>query len=145
MTIPVYTTDFADLQIGRLRNRDREAFDRFVSDLGHRGCIAPGYRLTGPEPVNAICVKHLVGPLRAIVGFKTSSEAWIVLVGPHARDRPEIDVYTLLYELAGVRPPDDEKRTKPPCCDAGTGLPVELGDLVEQLVARARGLARGRR
>ncbi|WP_162907809.1 hypothetical protein [Allorhizocola rhizosphaerae] len=47
-------------------------------------------------------------------------------VGPHARDRPEIDVYTMLYELTGVRPPDDEKRTKPPCCDEGTGLPEPL-------------------
>src|SRR5687767_14046499 len=129
----VYKTVLAERQISSLRNRDLLSFNHFTVDLSQRGCAALGYRLTGPHPLKALCVKHLVGRLRVIIAFLDSTAAIVLLVGPHDRDRPEIDVYTLLYELLGVRPPDDERRTKPPCCDGGTGLPEPLGDLIEEL------------
>lgn len=145
MIIAVYSTKLSDLQVDRLRVRDRQAFDRFVDELGHRGCAALGYRLTGPVPINAICIKHLPAELRVAVSFRNRAEAWVLLVGKHLRDDPGMDIYTLLYELVGVRPPDDEKRTKPPCCDGDSGLPVELEAEIEELLDRARSLARSRR
>lgn len=80
-----------------------------------------------------------------MVAFKTSQEAWVILLGPHVRDDPGVDIYTLLYELVGVEPPDDAERTKPPCCDTETGLPAELELALDELVDRARKLARRRR
>jgi hypothetical protein len=49
-----------------------------------------------------------------------------------------------LYELAGVRPKLSEKRTKPPCCE-DAAPPIADADLVDDLVARARALAKSRR
>jgi hypothetical protein len=84
-------------------------------------------------------------PLRVVVAFKDASEALILLIGPHVRDDPGMDIYTLLYELMGISPPNGQGRAKPPCCDADTGLPVELETLLEELVERARRLAGARR
>lgn len=54
----------------------------------------------------------------------------------------EPDVYTALYQLVGVEPQDQAKRTKPSCCDGdGTAPEVELAD-VDVLVSRAKSLGR---
>jgi hypothetical protein len=107
--------------------------------------MALGYRLAGPHPLGAICIKHFAGALRVAVAFNSNREVFILLVAPHVRDDPGMDIYTLLYELVGVKPPDDEKRTKPPRCDGDTSLPIELEAEIEELVDRARDLARARR
>ena len=145
MTIGVLRTALADRQIRNLRNRDLASFGAFAKDLRHRGCAALDYRLTGPVPLNALCVKHLAGPMRVVVAFRSAAEALILLLGPHARDDPGMDIYTLLYELIGVSPPDGQKRAKPPFCDQETGLPVELEALIEEMVERARQVAGTRR
>lgn len=64
--------------------------------------------------------------LHVVVGFQAANQAWILLVGPHDDRDPGIDVYTALYELAGAE-------TAP-----------ALGNLVEEIVARARRLRRTR-
>jgi hypothetical protein len=145
VTIRVFRTTLADQQIRNLRRRDSDSFGAFAEDLRHRGCAALGYRLTGPVPLSALCVKHLIGPLRVVVAFRSAAEALILLVGPHARDDPGMDIYTLLYQLMDLSPPDTARRTKPPCCDPETGLPAELESLLEELVDRARRLAGARR
>ncbi|WP_033436705.1 hypothetical protein [Saccharothrix sp. NRRL B-16314] len=119
------------------------AYERFLDELAHSGCLALGYRVTGPEPLPRLCVKHLRGADRVIVAFPTPRTAWILLVGPHDDD-PGRDLYETLYELAGVRPKLTEKRTKPPCCE-DAAPPVADADLVDDLVARARALAKSRR
>ncbi|MEU4739957.1 hypothetical protein AB0G02_05750 [Actinosynnema sp. NPDC023658] len=88
-------------------------------------------------------MKHLRGPDRVVVAFPSPSTAWVLLVGPHDDD-PGRDLYEILYELAGVRPGSWEKRTKPPCCADATP-PLADADLVDDLVARARTLAKSRR
>jgi hypothetical protein len=128
----VVTTPRADQQINQLRSTQTKQLTTFVKDLESRGCAALGYRLTGDEPLEHLCVKHLGGQLRVIVAFERADRAWLLLVGPHDDSDPDIDVYTELYQLVGFRPPDSTKRTKPPCC-GGDGEPPALGKAAEEL------------
>jgi hypothetical protein len=138
----VRASPLAQQQIDRLKRRDRKRFDQFVEALTARGCAALAYRLTGDMPLRLFCVAHLTGQLRVVVGFSSSEEAWVVLVGPHDND-PGLDVYTALYSLAGVAPPDDVKRTKPSCCDVEDGEPPLFdSELLEDLARRAARLRR---
>lgn len=130
-------------QIATLRRRDRNRFVAVSNEIAAHGCPALAYRLTGPTPLDHICVKHLTGALRVIVVFGQSDEACVVLLGPHDVGDPSVDVYTALYKLVGVRPTSNEKRTKPPCCGEAGEAPV-LDGLVEELVERARRLRRTR-
>lgn len=104
-----------------------------------------GYRLTGPDPLPRLCVKHLRGQDRVIVVFSGPDEAWVVLIGSHTTD-PGRNVYDQLYQLAGVRPPDQARRTKPSCCGEidGRAPVIPTGDL-HDLAARAQRLASRRR
>ena len=130
------TTPRADQQVNGLRGIQIRQLAGFVKDLESRGCAALGYRLTGDEPLDHLCVKHLGGQLRVVVAFERADRAWLLLVGPHDDSDPYIDVYTELYQLVGLRPPDSTKRTKPPCCGK-TGEPPALGEAAEELADRA--------
>lgn len=87
-----------------------------------------------------MCVRHLRGKDRAVVAFDRD-DAWVLVVGPHDEDNRRADVYTALYELADVTPPD-EPRTKPSCCDENEEPPELDGAVVDDLVRRARGQRR---
>jgi hypothetical protein len=142
VTIGVVETPRAEQQVGRLRNRQRKAYESFLDELEARGCAALGYRLTGGRPLEHLCVKHLVGQLRVVVAFESADVAWVLLVGPHDDRDLGIDVYTELYSLVGFEAPPAAKRTKPPCCDAGGAAPLladealELADRADKLRSR---------
>jgi hypothetical protein len=123
----------ADRQVQGLRRRRKKVYEDFLDDLEQRGCAALDYRLTGPAPIDSICIKHLWGQDRAVVTFRTPGEAWILLVAPHNDQDPEMDVYQELYRLAGQTTPTG-KRTKPSCCDAGGQTP----DLVRRPRCQSR-------
>jgi hypothetical protein len=143
--IEVVETHTAHAQANGLRGRARLAYERFLDELAHSGCAALGYRVTGPEPLPRLCVKHLRGPDRVVVAFPSPEVVWVLLVGPHDDD-PGLDLYEALYEMAGVRPRLSEKRTKPRCCTDESGIPPLVDEhLVDDLVIRARALARARR
>lgn len=115
-----------------------------IRQLRSQGCAALDYRLTGDTPVERLCVKHLGRELRAVVAFRSPREAWVLLVGQHARD-PGMDVYAELYELVGFTPPDSERRRKPPCCENAAAPPLLDDEQVENLVDRAIRLRKTRR
>ncbi|GLZ30540.1 hypothetical protein Lesp02_27290 [Lentzea sp. NBRC 105346] len=143
--IEVFETHTASTQAAGLRGRARVAYDRFLDELAHSGCAALGYRVTGPEPLPRLCVKHLRGADRVVVAFPSPRSVWVLLVGPHDDD-PGRNLYDVLYEMAGVRPKLSEKRMKPPCCSDDTRTPpLADDDLIDDLVQRARALARARR
>lgn len=141
MTVRVFETHLASRQADALRGAARQAYQAFLDDLAAEGCAAMGYRLTGPDPLPRLCAKHLRGQDRVIVAFSAPDEAWVVLIGTHTTD-PGRNVYDQLYQLAGVSPPDQASRTKPPCCGETDGRTpmVPPGDL-DELVAGARHLA----
>jgi hypothetical protein len=87
----------------------------FLDDLPRRGCAALGYRVTGPDPLERLCVRHLRGEDRVVVAFQGETRAWVLLIGAHRSDDPGADFHEELYRLAGVRPPSDQRRRKPPC------------------------------
>jgi hypothetical protein len=119
--VEVTATPLAKQQIDRLRKPDRQAFEQFKQGLQSEGCKHLGYRMTG-EVVDRLCVKHLPRSLRVIVAFESKTAATVLLVGPHDED-PNIDVYTALYELAGLEQVPVAPRTKPPCCTDKDSLP----------------------
>lgn len=94
------------MQAAGLRGRARRAYEAFLDDLAAAGCAAMGYRLTGPDPLPRLCVKHLRGQDRVVVAFPATDQAWVLLVAPHLDDDPGRNVYDLLYQLSGVQPPD---------------------------------------
>jgi hypothetical protein len=141
----VIATPRADQQIAGLDRTDARAFGEFLDDLAARGCQALGYRLSGPAPVDHLCVKHLRNSLRVVVAFEGRQRAWILLVGRHDDQDPVLNVYAELYRLLGVEPPDSAGRDKPPCCDESTDLPPVLGAAVTELVDRAAKVRRTRR
>lgn len=103
-----------------------KSFNDFLDDLAGRGCRALAYRLSGPTPLDHMCVKHLSSSLRVVVAFESPHRAWILLVGPHDDDDQIMDIYTELYRLLGVDPRDAAGRLKPPCCDETQDLPLSL-------------------
>lgn len=121
MPVEVTATPLAKQQIDRLRKPDRQAFEQFKQGLQSEGCKQLGYRMTG-EVVDHLCVKHLPRSLRVIVAFESQTAVTVLLVGPHDDD-PSIDVYTALYELAGLEEVPTAPRTKPPCCSTKDPLP----------------------
>lgn len=106
VTVEVIETPLASRQAARLRGAARRAYDAFLDDLASQGCAALGYRVTGPEPLPRLCVKHLRGADRVVVAFAGDDSAWILIVGSYVND-PGRNVYNLLYDLTGARPPDD--------------------------------------
>ena len=145
MPTEVLATPRADQQIAALGRRQTTHFNTFVDDLAARGCAALAYRLSGPTPIDHVCVKHLRDDLRVVVGFESLRRAWILLVGPHNDDDQEFNIYTELYRLLGVEPPDAAGRTKPPCCDDAQQTPPALGPHLDDIVARAQQIRRRRR
>jgi len=141
----VIATPRADQQIAGLDRTHAQALGDFVDDLAARGCKALGYRLSGPTPVDRICVKHLRDSLRVVVAFEGPHRAWILLVGRHDDHDPVLNVYAELYRLLGIEPPDSAGRDKPPCCGEDTGLPPVLGAAVAEFVERAARVRRTRR
>jgi hypothetical protein len=136
MPIEVVSTRRAQQQAGDLDRTHAQAFTAFVDDLARNGCAALGYRLTGPVPVNRMCVKHLRGTIRVVVAFESLRRVFIVLVGPHDDTDPNRDVYAELYELLGAVPLEDSGRRKPPCCGEDGQSPPGLGDDLADLIIR---------
>jgi hypothetical protein len=66
----VIATPRADQQIAGLDRTHARAFGEFLDDLATRGYQALGYRLSGPAPVDHMCVKHLRDSLRVVVAFE---------------------------------------------------------------------------
>lgn len=145
MPTEVIATPRADQQIAALDRTHAKAFADFLDELAAQGCQALGYRLSGPAPVNHICVKHLRGSLRVVVAFEEPGRAWILLLGRHDDQDPNLDVYAELYRLLGMEPPDSAVRDKPPCCEEKTDLPPILGAAVTEFIERAARVRRTRR
>jgi len=122
MPYEVKATPIAQRQIAGLRGPRRKAFDAFVTMLVNEGCRALAYRLTGKEPLPRLCVQHLRAHDRVVVAFEGPT-AWVLLVGPHDEGSRRADVYTALYQLAGVDLPE-MPRTKPPCRDEDDNRPL---------------------
>jgi hypothetical protein len=89
-----------------------------------------------------MCVRHLRGKDRVVVAF-SGDEAWVLLVGPHDEGDAAANVYTALYELAGV-PLPTQPRTKPPCCEDAATPPILDEAVIDDLVRRGRTLRRRR-
>lgn len=128
-----------------LSRRQNKAFGTFLDELAAVGCRALAYRLSGPAPLDHLCVKHIDGPLRVVVAFETPQRAWVLLVGPHDDRDPVLNVYAELYRLLGMEPPPEAGRGKPPCCDETADLPPVLGDTLSEILDRAAKLRRTRR
>jgi hypothetical protein len=138
-------TPRAKQQIDGLDRRQSKSFSEFLDDLAASGCRALAYRLSGPTPLDHMCVKHLSSSLRVVVAFESPHQAWILLVGPHDDDDEIMDVYTELYRLLGVDPPDAAGRLKPPCCDEAQDLPPILGGPLTGFLDRATKIRKTRR
>ena len=144
MPTQIVRTPRADQQLRDLdRAKQKKVLD-FLRDLAANGCAALGYRLTGTEPLDRLCDKHLGGALRAIVAFESASKAWLLLVAEHDDNDPEFNVYAQLYQIIGHEPEPSEKRTKPPCCGEDEA-PPEMGSLAEDIARRVVEVRRTRR
>jgi hypothetical protein len=141
----VVATPRAEQQIAEMDRRQSRSFNDFLDDLAARGCRALAYRLSGPAPLDHMCVKHLSSSLRVVVAFESPHRAWILLVGPHDDDDQIMDIYAELYRLLGVAPPDAGGRLKPLCCDEARDLPPLLGGSLTEILDRATKIRRTRR
>lgn len=145
MPVDVEITEPAAAFRDQMDRRHRKRYEDWLRELKTQGCAAMGYRMTG-EIVERMCVQHLRDADRAIVVFESPRRAVIVALGTHDTNHLTRDVYTALYQLAGIEPPSGT-RTKPPCCDdAGPpGGSRVLDDLADRLREVAKTARRGRR
>jgi len=141
----VRITPRADQQLKALDRRQTTQFDAFVDELVAGGCAALAYRLSGPTPIDQVCVKHLRDELRVTVVFESDEVAWIYLIGPHDDRDPAVDIYVELYRTLGVEPEADSGRAKPPCCDEDNQRPPILGEQAENILTGASRLRHTRR
>ena len=76
MPTEVIATLRADQQIAGLDRTHARAFGEFLDDLAARGCQALGYRLSGPAPVDHLCVAippgNLTRPASCHISLKIS-------------------------------------------------------------------------
>jgi hypothetical protein len=144
VTVQVESTRLAERQISALRGRVKNKFENCLDQLVRDGCRVLDYRLTG-DIIERLCVKHFHSSWRVVVAFRTPHDAVIMLVGQHDRDDPGMDVYTMLYELAGLTVVSAQKRSKPPCCGDEMLPPLWEDNELNDLVQRAQHLARRRR
>jgi len=106
-------TERAAQQIGQLHKKERRSYDQFIRALRAHGCASLSHRLSGDDLISKICVAHLAGALRVVVAFPAHNVATILLVGPHDEQDPFMDVYSQLYELAGLTERPAAERAKP--------------------------------
>ncbi len=139
MSFSVSITPTGQRSVDALRGKARKSFDAAVRRLASEGCKAGDYRLTG-EGVDHICAMHLYGRHRLLVGFPDDRQVVVLLVGEHAVNDPEVDVYRSLYRLLDLAEPT-AKRTKPPCCDEAGQAPVD-SKLLDRFSAGANALVR---
>lgn len=125
-----------------LRKRDRQRYDQWLAELRTQGCQVAGYRMTG-NLVDRLCVRHLANNLRVVTAFPTPTRAVVITLGRHDASKPRQDVYTLIYQLAGIDVPTGE-RTKPACCDT-KGNPPEGTEIVDALVDSMTALDKARK
>lgn len=84
MPFEVLETPLAEAQAARLRGPAARAYQVFLDDLARRGSAALGYRVSGPNPLERLCVRHLRGEDRVVVAFQGETRAWVLLIGPIA-------------------------------------------------------------
>ncbi len=99
MTVEIRATPLADKIIEGPAKKTRNAYDQFKADLATRGCAALAYQLSGGF-LDHQCVVHLTAQLRVIVAFESPEIAYVVLIGNHDRDRPQLDVYRQAHDWA---------------------------------------------
>jgi hypothetical protein len=133
----------ANQQYAALTRRQQRTFDHFLDMLTAEGCAAMAYRLAGEPPIGLLCVKHLDGNLRVIVAFESTERAVVALIGAHVSNS-HTNIYDELYRQQGVEP-RDAKRAKPPCCEEASKVPPVLGEIVHQVLERAKQVRRTRR
>ena|SRR6185437_4102096 len=103
MPTEVRATGRAEQQIARLHKRQAKTLNQFLDDLTARGCQALAYRLSGPTPIDHLCVMHLSGALRVVVAFESPERAWVLLVGAHDDKDPIASAVAMLAaRLAAV-------------------------------------------
>ncbi|GAA0473818.1 hypothetical protein Ade02nite_74190 [Paractinoplanes deccanensis] len=66
MPTAIVRTPRADQQLRSLPKSKQKRVVAFLRELQADGCAALGYRLTGADPLERLCDKHLGGALRAI-------------------------------------------------------------------------------
>ncbi|WP_433376696.1 hypothetical protein ACQPZX_08315 [Actinoplanes sp. CA-142083] len=144
MSVKIFRTPRADQQLRSRSKGDQKKVIAFLRDLEANGCAALSYRLTGSDPLERLCDKHLGGRLRVIVAFESEQTAWLMLVADHDDSDPDFNIYAELYRLVGHEPEPSEKRTKPPCCGEDGTAPA-LGQAAEDLALRATEIRKTRR
>lgn len=140
----VRVTRVAEAQINALRASVRSAAEDFLTLLTTQGCAAMGYRLSGSDVLERLCVKHLRAAWRVVVAFPRPDEAVVLVVGEHTQD-PGRNLYDTLYEIIGHQPAPTSGRNKPPCCDDDAQPPLTEQDQVDALADRIQEVFRGRR
>jgi hypothetical protein len=144
MPTKIFRTRRADQQLRSRRKDEQKKVIAFLRDLEANGCAALSYRLTGADPLERLCDKHLGGRLRVIVAFESQETAWLLLVADHDDSDPDFNIYAELYRLVGHEPEPSEKRAKPPCCGDDGSAPA-LGRTAEDLAMMASELRKTRR
>ncbi|GIM93698.1 hypothetical protein [Paractinoplanes toevensis] len=144
MSVKIFRTPRADQQLRSRAKGDQKKIIAFLRDLEVNGCAALSYRLTGADPLERLCDKHLGGRLRVIVAFESPQTAWVLLVADHDDSDPDFNIYSELYRLVGHEPESSEKRTKPPCCSEDGSAPA-MGQAAESLALKAIEIRKTRR
>lgn len=137
----VWLTRDAAEDVKILRGPQARAVKQARAELQKIGCRAAHYRLSGAG-VEHLCVLRLRDNFRMVLLFPAEDEVTVLLVGPHERENPDLDVYRRLYEALGVEVPDDEHR-RPACCE--DGHPPVDPELLGRLIDRTKELTQQRR
>lgn len=137
----VWLTREAAEDVKALRGAQARAVKRARAELQRNGCRAAHYRLSGAG-VEHLCVLKLRDNFRMVLLFPVEDEVAVLLVGPHERENPGLDIYRRLYEALGVEVPDDEHR-RPACCE--DGQPPVDPEVLEHLIDRTKELKRQKR
>ena len=137
----VWLTREAAEDVKALRGAQARAVKQARADLQKIGCRAAHYRHSGAG-VEHLCVLRLRDNFRMVMLFPAADEVAVLLVGPHERENPDLDVYLRLYGALGVEVPDDEHR-RPACCE--DGHPPVDPELLERLIDRTKELTQQRR
>ena len=124
---------------GQLLKRVEQKLDELVA----QGCAEAGYRLQGAA-VERICAVHVGANMRLLSAFPAPGEIWVLLIGPHEDQNPNVDVYRSLYRALGLDdyPPGNPEH--PDDCCLEDGYPPVDSEVLDRFLQGSQDLARER-
>lgn len=132
MTKTVLRTEAAGRTVAALDRRARRRYESAVAELGGRGCLAGGYRMTATGGRDhSLCCRYFYRQWRLHLAFPEQDTVVVVAIGEHTAD---VNAHVeLARAVPGLAKTGRRRAAKRPCCDSPEEPPLMSEELRQML------------